>query len=83
MAPKTGASLRQILSKISDPVTAAEAAAILKVRPAAIRRWVALNKLPGKRWGVHYILSRKIVVEFIKHRPKRGRPRKDSLWRDL
>jgi len=57
-----------------DLITTEEAAKILGVTPAYIRRLCARRTLGGKRYGRDWLMTRKSVMEFAATERKPGRP---------
>ena len=55
-----------------------EAAAILGVSPARVRKLIADNEIPALKVGNAWALEEKDVLNRLSKRPRSGRPRKDA-----
>lgn len=61
--------------KITDPIGIAEAADLLGCTTSHVRLLLRTGKLTGRKTSPRvWILSKKSVCYFAKHRPKLGRP---------
>jgi excisionase family DNA binding protein len=59
----------------NDLISANEAAKLLRVHGASIRRWIVGGAIPGFQVGSRWMLAREDVIAFVKPFNPKGKPR--------